>query len=326
MARITLFILMLTVLVGLEVCGKHTERVNRGRRIIKALGVTKGDVRQPKLQVVEKTTPQQPSPECEGVKCGPGEQCKVTAEGKTTCICTQECHDRIRLICASDGVTYTNKCEMRRLACQRGTRVSAVHEGMCAPMPTDPSTTVGVVSDSPVHPIACYQDQRDALQRNIVEWLLGRETREDGGVEGDERVYETVLSDCFARFDETEDALLDPNEFLKFVEQNQTLHNSTGDLNRDIKADTLLRGLCIDALLAGADSNFDWRLSLTEFKAAMMPDFSPPTKKCSLNGNFFQDGEQNRNNCNFCVCACGSWVCTGNACIRERAPEETDTT
>ena len=55
-----------------------------------------------------------------------------TSLSLTHSVLLQECHDRIRLICASDGVTYTNKCEMRRLACQRGTRVSAVHEGMCA--------------------------------------------------------------------------------------------------------------------------------------------------------------------------------------------------
>ena len=44
----------------------------------------------------------------------------------------KECRDRVRLICASDGVTYTNKCEMRWAACRGNLRLSVVHEGMCA--------------------------------------------------------------------------------------------------------------------------------------------------------------------------------------------------
>ena len=43
------------------------------------------------------------------------------------------------------------------------------------------------------------------------------------------------------RFDDTEDALLDPTEFLKFVEHNETLRNATDDLNQDLEEDTLLR-------------------------------------------------------------------------------------
>ena len=35
---------------------------------------------------------------------------------------------------------------------------------------------------------------------------------------------------------------------------------------------------------------------------------------CSLEGKKYEDGSQTKVDCNDCVCACGSWVCSSSAC------------
>ncbi|XP_022108541.1 follistatin-related protein 1-like [Acanthaster planci] len=246
---------------------------------------------------------------CQGFECGIGQECKMTTEGETICVCIQHCeHQGIRLLCASNGVTYTSECELQRAACRHDAQLFIEHDGVCASLRTDSAKTMSSLN-SREHPIACYQDQRDTLQREIVDWLQAIHLPSVLG----ESSYEALLQDCFVRFDDSQNEFLEPSEFLKFIEHNETLQKAS-DLYRDYEEDTLLRGLCVDALLAEADENFDWKLSLSEFMKVMMPGFIPPTKLCSLDGKYFMDGEEKRSKCNVCVCACGNWVCTANVC------------
>ncbi|XP_038065019.1 follistatin-related protein 1-like isoform X1 [Patiria miniata] len=300
--KLTSLLIITLVLTSCEVLTK-TGKANRGRHIKKEW---RGERKA--TEADSKSLPSQ-ADVCAGVECGVGKECTLTTDGEASCVCVQECRrHRSRLLCASDGVTYTNECELQRAACRGGIQLFIEHEGVCAPLPTDPTPTSSPASRT--HPIACYQDQRDTLQREIVEWLQGVRASAGPG----DNAYEALLEDYFARFDDTQDNFLEPTEFLKFVEHNETLQKTTDDLNQYYEEDTLLRSLCVDALLAEADENFDWRLSLSEFKKVMMPGFNPPTKLCSLEGKYFMDGQEKKNKCNICICACGNWVCTANAC------------
>uniref|UniRef100_A0ACB8ESS0 Follistatin- protein 1 n=1 Tax=Sphaerodactylus townsendi TaxID=933632 RepID=A0ACB8ESS0_9SAUR len=108
------------------------------------------------------------------------------------------------------------------------------------------------------------------------------------------------------------DSRLDPSEFLKFVEQNETAVNLTTYM--DPETNRLLRGLCVDALIELSDENADWKLSFNEFLKCLNPSFNPPEKKCALEDETYEDGSEAQVECNRCVCACGKWVCTAMTC------------
>ena len=63
-------------------------------------------------------------------------------------------------------------------------------------MPTEPTTAATTLSPRR-HPIACYQDQRDTLQQQIVGWLRGLEAYDTAGSIGSTQLYDTLLEDCF---------------------------------------------------------------------------------------------------------------------------------
>ena len=44
---------------------------------------------------------------------------------------------------------------------------------------------------------------------------------------------------------------------------------------------SVYRSMCVDALVAEADQDYDWRLNKTEFEGCLSPDFLPGTKSKS---------------------------------------------
>ncbi|MGH0122178.1 UNVERIFIED_CONTAM: hypothetical protein FKN15_015482 [Acipenser sinensis] len=119
------------------------------------------------------------------------------------------------------------------------------------------------------------------------------------------------------------DSHLDSNEFLKFIQHNETTVNITNYM--DEENNRLLRSLCVDALIELSDENADWKLSFNEFLNCLKPGFNPTEKKCALEDENYEDGAETQVECNRCVCACGNWVCTAMICDakdKKEAPEE----
>jgi coxsackievirus/adenovirus receptor len=55
----------------------------------------------------------------------------MTKQGITNCVCPGECERIVRPVCASDGNTYDNMCEMKRAGCVRKADISAKYIGVC---------------------------------------------------------------------------------------------------------------------------------------------------------------------------------------------------
>ncbi|XP_045445693.1 agrin-like [Melitaea cinxia] len=76
---------------------------------------------------------------CKGVTCGPGEQCRPTADAKSyNCECPTSCpsygdHEGSLPLCASDARDYPGICEMRRAACETHTNITFKYYGKCDP-------------------------------------------------------------------------------------------------------------------------------------------------------------------------------------------------
>ncbi|XP_023225302.1 agrin-like isoform X1 [Centruroides sculpturatus] len=63
---------------------------------------------------------------CQNVHCKYGARCE---NGR--CVCPTECPDTHEPICANDGVTYQNECEMWQAACQQSQDLSILFYGEC---------------------------------------------------------------------------------------------------------------------------------------------------------------------------------------------------
>ena len=67
-----------------------------------------------------------PTDLCENVKCQFGASCQ---NGR--CVCPQRCPDTNEPVCANDGQTYTNECEMRRQSCAQNIDIEVIRSGEC---------------------------------------------------------------------------------------------------------------------------------------------------------------------------------------------------
>ncbi|XP_076328006.1 agrin-like isoform X3 [Tachypleus tridentatus] len=63
---------------------------------------------------------------CKNVHCKNGARCE-----NAQCVCPSECPNTYEPVCANDGSSYTNECEMRKAACQRTQELSALFYGEC---------------------------------------------------------------------------------------------------------------------------------------------------------------------------------------------------
>ncbi|XP_064413222.1 follistatin-related protein 1b [Latimeria chalumnae] len=237
---------------------------------------------------------------CANVFCGAGRECAVTEKGEPTCLCIEDCKPHKRPVCGSNSKTYRNHCELHRDACLTGLKIQVAHDGHCEEKKSDQTAT---------SPVVCYQSDRDELRRRVIEWLEAEVIPDGWFSKGNN--YSEVLDRYFKNYDNG-DLHLDSNEFLKFVEHNETAINITSYVDQE--NNKMLRGLCVDALIELSDEDADWKLTFNEFLNCLNPGFNPPEKKCALEDETYEDGAETQVECNRCVCACGNWVCTAMIC------------
>uniref|UniRef100_H3B3D1 Follistatin-related protein 1 n=1 Tax=Latimeria chalumnae TaxID=7897 RepID=H3B3D1_LATCH len=210
------------------------------------------------------------------------------------------CKPHKRPVCGSNSKTYRNHCELHRDACLTGLKIQVAHDGHCEEKKSDQTAT---------SPVVCYQSDRDELRRRVIEWLEAEVIPDGWFSKGNN--YSEVLDRYFKNYDNG-DLHLDSNEFLKFVEHNETAINITSYVDQE--NNKMLRGLCVDALIELSDEDADWKLTFNEFLNCLNPGFNPPEKKCALEDETYEDGAETQVECNRCVCACGNWVCTAMIC------------
>ncbi|KAL6102194.1 fstl1 [Pungitius sinensis] len=234
---------------------------------------------------------------CARTFCGAGRECVSTDRGEPVCRCLQQCDATESWVCGSNGRSYRNHCELHRDACTTQNKIHVQHPARCPEKPPKADAS----------PMACFLSDRDGLRESAVRWIW-EEARSDV------TTADALLRTYFETYDDG-DSELDSEEFLSFLKHNETTLNLT-------YSNTLLRSLCVDALIELSDENADWKLSLTEFINCLTPTYQPYERKCALEDEVLEDGAETRMECNKCVCACGNWVCTALTCNGEHWVEE----
>ncbi|XP_062302769.1 follistatin-related protein 1-like [Osmerus eperlanus] len=243
---------------------------------------------------------------CANVFCGAGRECAMTERGEPACMCINYCKAHKHPVCASNGKTYQNHCELHRDACLTGTKLHVEQDGHCQEMSNKVAAS----------PIVCYVADRNELRRRVIGWLEG-EVEPDGWFSIGSN-FSHILEKYFKEYDDG-DSQMDSSELLKFLQHNETAINITAYASQD--NNRLLRSLCVDALIELSDENADWKLSFDEFLNCLKPDFNPPERMCALEDETYEDGAETQMECNRCVCACGNWVCTALTCDGTERPE-----
>ncbi|KAM8858448.1 follistatin-related protein 1-like isoform 2-T2 [Spinachia spinachia] len=238
---------------------------------------------------------------CARTFCGAGRECVSTDRGEPVCGCLR-CDVTENWVCGSNGRSYRNHCELHRDACTTQNKIHVQHRARCLEKPTKTN----------VSPMACFLSQRDWLRESVMRWI--QEEARSNVTSAD-----ALLQTYFKTYDDG-DAELDSKEFLSFLKYNEGTLDLT--YSNTLYTDTLLRSLCVDALIELSDENADWKLSLMEFINCLTPAYRPYERKCALEDEVLEDGAETRMDCNKCVCACGNWVCTALTCNGEHRAEE----
>lgn len=79
---------------------------------------------------------------CSKIRCKHYKVCAVDKKGRAKCACNDACEAVDDPVCGSDGVTYSNACELNATACKSKARIAEQHEGACDDPETDPCAVV----------------------------------------------------------------------------------------------------------------------------------------------------------------------------------------
>ena len=69
--------------------------------------------------------------QCKLLSCSHGQDCEVDKQGIANCVCSQTCEPIVRPVCANNGNTFDNLCEMELNGCQDRLPLVAKYFGTC---------------------------------------------------------------------------------------------------------------------------------------------------------------------------------------------------
>lgn len=259
---------------------------------------------------------------CVGVTCRPGRECLESRPGLAECACIEHCPDHWKPVCGSDGISYDSHCQLHRAACKKEKPISPLHSGFCREdrealiarqefiqelslWDQDKEETITGIK-IPL-PDACFQNDRDRLREFIINWFQISAKKQDwysSGMSAGEELWAHFTAMNNQKGTNMSDSSLDSGEWLQYLNRNRT---------QGVKANKM-RQLCLDALVEEGDTDYDWRLSFSEFRRILSSTYQPSRSLCHLNGKRFEDGAETAVECNGCVCACGKWICTSEMC------------
>ncbi|VBB29084.1 unnamed protein product [Acanthocheilonema viteae] len=125
---------------GPAVCGtdnvSYLSECHLAVRSCLARAEEKSEIRVKQIGACEKRNP------CEDLRCGPGEQCVISENGKgyisAHCVCPEQCDDfgdsvESSPVCSNDGIDYPSLCHLRAHACKTKHNESVKYYGKCDP-------------------------------------------------------------------------------------------------------------------------------------------------------------------------------------------------
>ncbi|CAI4227286.1 unnamed protein product [Auanema sp. JU1783] len=68
---------------------------------------------------------------CKNIVCSHGSECQIRNETYASCECEASCTQVMKPVCATNGLTFDNQCELRRYACEQKSRIHVKHQGTC---------------------------------------------------------------------------------------------------------------------------------------------------------------------------------------------------
>ena len=68
---------------------------------------------------------------CQSTTCPSNQECINPTWNTAKCSCHTHCHGDEDKVCGTNMMTYKNKCELEKAACESGDKFSYAHHGMC---------------------------------------------------------------------------------------------------------------------------------------------------------------------------------------------------